>query len=253
MRFLSITSFRRLSADVNFDADGTPALLQLANVNQQSRTYSQEFQLASASSSKIDWIVGAFAWRDRTSADPLKFMLATTTFDRFTTQKSTSLAAFGQATFPLGDATNLIAGLRYTRDTRRLDGRDVRTTGATAYPRQSEVFPKLTWRASLDHRFSPEAMVYLQYNRGFKSGVFNLDGPADPAARPQVVDTYELGVKTDFWTVPCGSTWPPSATTFQTSSCRFRSAWGNRHGCTMRRRDVPGGSRPNSMCDRPAI
>lgn len=197
MRFLSITAFRSLSADVNFDADGTPTLLQQANINQQSRTFSQEFQFASPSGSSIDWIVGTFFWLDKTRVDPLHFMLPTITFDRFTTQKSTSIAAFGQATIPLGSATNFIAGLRYTRDTRQLNGRDVRPTSTTVYPQQNETFPKLTWRASLDHRFSPEAMVYLQYNRGFKSGVFNMYGPADPAARPQTVDTYEAGLKTD--------------------------------------------------------
>jgi len=55
---------------------------------------------------------------------------------------------------------------------------------------------KLTWRAALDHKFSDDVLGYVSYNRGFKSGSFNPFTWTNPPTNPEVLDAYELGLKT---------------------------------------------------------
>ena len=60
-------------------------------------------------------------------------------------------------------------------------------------------FNKLTYRAILQRDIGDIGMVYASYSRGFKSGVFNIFSTAanSQAVRPEVLDAYELGAKTD--------------------------------------------------------
>src|SRR3546814_8464423 len=37
--------------------------------------------------------------------------------------------------------------------------------------------------------------IYLSYNRGFRSGGYNPGTLSDPAFRPEVLDAYEVGIK----------------------------------------------------------
>lgn len=61
-----------------------------------------------------------------------------------------------------------------------------------------KTFKKLTWKASIDHKFTEDVMVYANYSRGYKAGTFNtlpLD-QSEPLS-PEVVDAYEIGFKTE--------------------------------------------------------
>lgn len=71
---------------------------------------------------------------------------------------------------------------------------------------------KITGTAKVSYKFSPRAMAYLSYDRGYKSGGYNLDqatfdsvllggnGPqgSDLAFGSETVDAYEFGLKTSF-------------------------------------------------------
>ena len=54
-----------------------------------------------------------------------------------------------------------------------------------------------TWRLSLDHRFSDEFMMFASYNRGFKSGLYNMVNLSQDAVDSEIVDAYEIGFKSD--------------------------------------------------------
>ena len=56
---------------------------------------------------------------------------------------------------------------------------------------------KPTWRIALDHQFTPDVLGYISYNRGIKSGGFNILNPANPAYLPERLDAYEAGLKTE--------------------------------------------------------
>lgn len=62
-----------------------------------------------------------------------------------------------------------------------------------------KTFKKFTYKASLDHKFTDDVMGYATVSRGYKAGTFNTL-PLDTATplNPEVVDAYEIGVKSEF-------------------------------------------------------
>jgi iron complex outermembrane receptor protein len=115
---------------------------------------------------------------------------------------------------------HLTLGLRYTSDHRSLLASETGTLAISPIPgsptipvyplspnplvpvapiNTSKTFTKPSWRFSYDHRFSDEVMAYVSYNRGFKSGGFNAGVPGDAPYNSEVLDAYEVGLKTDLW------------------------------------------------------
>jgi iron complex outermembrane receptor protein len=150
-------------------------------------------------------VIGAFYLnsRDRLFPQFLQSQAAILGFDTTVVegiQKTKSYAAYGQGTYEVVDDTNLTLGFRYTIDKRNLFGATNVTIGGVTNPafapfRDSTTFKKPTWRIALDHRFSPDVMVYGSYSRGFKSGVYNLTAPTDPVVNPEQLDAFEVGFK----------------------------------------------------------
>ena len=55
-----------------------------------------------------------------------------------------------------------------------------------------------TWRVSLDHKFDNDILTYVSYNRGYKSGGYIATSPATPAYKPEYLDAYEIGEKSQW-------------------------------------------------------
>lgn len=209
---VSITAFRNAKGLIRLDTDLSAFPFQHGDLNHEDRQITQEFQLKSKSGSVIDWIVGAYYLRSRVAYVPVLVYgdLATVaiapgaTQSVFSRQLINSYSGFGQATAPLGEKTNVTLGLRYTNDKVSGFGRvtatipSVGTIPIGADFRASKTYRRLTWKGVVDHHFSDDVMAYASVSRGYKSGTFKtlpLDGPP---ALPEIVDTYELGIKSEF-------------------------------------------------------
>jgi iron complex outermembrane receptor protein len=214
---VSISAVRDSNYHIIFSGDLSNLDLINLDITQKDQQVSQEFQLASKASSKIKWVVGAFYF-DSTS----KFAPNTTNLNGFV-QPSTpygpidseslydelgtrSLAGYAQATAPIFDVVNLTLGARYTHETKNITDitQDTQIVGApaplaTTSPDQSVTYNRPTWRVALDHRFTPELMAFVSYNRGFKSGGFNGQLPTDNPFQPETIDAYEIGAKSDLF------------------------------------------------------
>ena len=64
-------------------------------------------------------------------------------------------------------------------------------------------FGRLTGRAVLDYKITPDSLLYLSYSRGYKSG--GINPPFDPSVftapatfKPESVDSFEIGSKNTF-------------------------------------------------------
>jgi outer membrane receptor protein involved in Fe transport len=108
-------------------------------------------------------------------------------------------------TVPVAERTDITAGLRYTTEKRTVDGQESGIIignipiGPLAAPVHDEkTFNDPTWRLAVDHHLSGDAMVYASYNRGFKSGGFNVLAFGSPAYEPEKLDAYEIGFKSEF-------------------------------------------------------
>ncbi|MFM9976680.1 MAG: TonB-dependent receptor [Sphingomonadaceae bacterium] len=139
--------------------------------------------------------------------------------------ENNSLAAYGQLTWNVTDRLRVQPGLRANYDTKDAIY-DARVTGGIANPTPAQLAQQ---RASLPPQFYTaryrdfnisgdinvswrpvdDVLIYGVYSRAFKSGGINLNGlPFDAngntaiqlaQVRPEKVDHFEAGVKTQFW------------------------------------------------------
>ncbi|MDB5712389.1 MAG: TonB-dependent receptor [Sphingomonas bacterium] len=210
-RFVSISGYRHVVGEFHLDQDATPAPIVQATINQFAESFSQEVQLLSNKGSAVDWLVGGYFFDAKYAYTPLHIAGAAAaplpSIDLFGSQKTKSYSAYAQVTYPIFTDTKLTAGLRYTSETQDTDGHTesggvtfphapiALCPGATTNCPQSQSFKKLTWRAALDHDFSSDILGYISYNRGIKSGGFNMINAGTPGYRPEVLDAYETGLK----------------------------------------------------------
>jgi iron complex outermembrane receptor protein len=221
-KLTNIFAYRGAKGFQRTEVDATSLKIIDAPLFSEESQYTNELQL-SYSAGKINAIAGVYYLDGTSQYNPFQIVglaisgatggLADRTVIN-SRQRTKSYAAFGQMTWEFLEDTNLTLGARYTIDERRLDAAQFLDLGSrqpTPYGEflkpngllvqvgafnQSKTFKKPTWRIALDHQFTPDLMAYASFSRGFKSGVFNLTSPGDPAAEPETLDAYEVGIKT---------------------------------------------------------
>lgn len=193
-------SYQRQRNDFRGDNDGTPFNLgDNETLNYGSSYFQNEFRLLSNGDGPFSYILGLYyingsAYNDIASSTRTAVVMIDSE------ARTESWAGFGEATWAFADGWKAIAGLRYTHETRTLDGRTtLGTTVLSAVSGAEADFGKATYRAILQRDIGKIGNVYASYSRGFKSGVFNSfsTSPASVATRPEVLDSYEIGLKTD--------------------------------------------------------
>jgi iron complex outermembrane receptor protein len=204
MDFVSLTGYRDTDTDILFDQDNSAAPLVNAPIFYRTDQFTQEFQLLSNDSDRFNWIFGVY-YADldfdyELVLNGAAFAGVGGTDDRHSRQTVKSYAGYAQGTLAVGEASNITAGVRFTSDKREFRGTDTLTgigvvIPSTADPEVTQEEP--TWRLSFDHRFSDQFMMFASYNRGFKSGLYNMVNLAQNAVDSEIVDAYEVGFKSD--------------------------------------------------------
>lgn len=199
-RLASISGYRHVVGEFHLDQDATPTPIVKAFINQFAESFSQEVQLLSPKESKIDWLLGGYFFAAKYAYTPLTiegFAAAPfTALNLFGSQNTHSYSGYGQATVPVLEHTKITLGLRYTSENQSTKGSIV-ADGMLILPDlpQKQSFRKLTWRAAIDQQFNEDILGYLSYNRGIKSGGFNMINAGTPGYRPEILDAYEVGLK----------------------------------------------------------
>ncbi len=202
-----LSAYRQNEYRMIYDQDVGPAFLSLLDQSQDTRTFQNEILLNGALGD-LDWTAGVFVFHARARFDPIKLRssIAAGNSDLYSTQTTASYAAFAQGTYPIFQDTDLTIGFRYTVDDRQFDARRL-AAGANPNPAGTVIqtaytdtqFSEPTWRIGLDHQLTEDLMIYATYNRGFKSGVYNLVNPAAPPVRPELLDAFEIGIKSELF------------------------------------------------------
>ncbi len=131
---------------------------------------------------------------------------------------STSKAAYIQGSIDLSEQWSMTLGARYTRDSKEA----VVNNGLifdTVYPESGWVpgyvrpegqlvptvlddeddWSRFTPRVGVEYQHSNDLMFFASYAQGFKSGTFNPRAATpEPAANPEIVDSFELGMKSEW-------------------------------------------------------
>lgn len=195
---VSITAWRDASTEILFDNDFGKAFLSDALIDYYTKNFTQEIRIASNNNSGTTWIGGLF-YLNGDSGNYLEVPTVLTAQLR-----TKSYAAFAEVGFKFfDDAGTLTIGGRYTIDKRRVSG----TVGGNpdfgipgnAVPGPS-VDPTTTWkeptyRIVYSHDITPNVMAYAGYNRGFKSGNYNLIPATTASYNPEILDAFEAGFK----------------------------------------------------------
>ncbi len=214
--FVSISAIRRNKELYYSEGDNSSVDQLRYQLHVLDHQFSQEFQLKSKPSSKLTWILGAYYLNALQGFNPTNInglgtkLVGVDNVAIIGKERIKSYAGFGQATYPILEDTNLTGGLRYTVD--KVGGVGTTTTtlsagvlGPNPVSLQTQndsfnrTFRKLTWKTSLDHHFGRDVMAYVNYSRGYKAGTFNTLPLDSPALKPEVVDAYEVGMKTELF------------------------------------------------------
>jgi iron complex outermembrane receptor protein len=206
-RLTSITAGRRVNANLPVDVDATPLSVVASPENRApSRNVEEEIRLSAVPGSRINWSVGGFYFRAKAGFDPQAIAgLAVLPFQETATyafQHTDSKSTFAEADTKLTQTTELTLGIRKTWETIKLTDHHVTADGAAlvSYPNQDSAYAPTTFRIALDQKLTDDIMVYASFNRGTKSGGYNLTAGSGTIAPflPETLNATEVGVKSQW-------------------------------------------------------
>jgi iron complex outermembrane recepter protein len=181
------------------------ALPQTVSTESHISEEQEDFNISAPVSSDWKWTAGVFFLHDMTN---LRFLVDLWSLEDVPSPvpgvggnenlDSYSYAVYGQVTKEILLDTRLTVGARYSIDKKTLSGES--NTGVTPSPAlpPSQKYEQPTWRVALDHNFTPNILAYISDDRGYKSGNYSLTSVTNPPFKPETVDSYEAGLKTQF-------------------------------------------------------
>ncbi len=232
----SITAYAKRNVEYTFDGDNTicdralgcpnfgfpfaPAIpfgksdFALSSLEGSFRDISQELRLASTGDSKLQWLVGAFYYDNRTigvdrnitppSTLAITDYTAAAAAYRFPRNQTDtrSIAGFGSINYQLTDTLGLTAELRYERETVDYIQAPTRTgtVGSTAVFDLNASFDFWTPRVIVNYKANDDVLLFASYARGAKTGGFNTNTNINADQRayfPEYSNNFEIGLKSD--------------------------------------------------------
>lgn len=211
MTLRNILAYREDLYRYNVDFDLGPDPYSLNDVRQSDNQLTEELQLLSARNAPITWIAGTYLYNAHDGYRPQNLYFTgpavnplkpVTAIDNQSQINTDSVALYGQATAALTSRTKLTLGLRYTDEKRGLVAGETGYLHGVTPVSLADVDTSFTnhtptWRLALSHQFTDDVLGYISYNRGNKSGGYNVPAPTLPAYRPEKLDAYETGLKTE--------------------------------------------------------
>jgi len=219
----SITGYRLQYFRGFADLDtSSVSLLDAITPDEKTHSYSQEFQFVSSGDSRLNWTAGIFYYREKGRSE---FALG----GQFVESdlgipngiiggdgdiEVESIAPYGQISYEMTEEWEILFGLRYTDETKKVlhndfyistmnhNGLPVKPAMATIpVPSDKLSFDELSPKIQLTWRPTGSIMLYATYQEGFKSGGFNMPSPSpNPVTKvgSETVKSTELGWKMEF-------------------------------------------------------
>lgn len=208
----SISAFDHAKWSYLNDFSGEPIPQYILYAGYESKVYSQELQLSTEfMDGRLQATLGAFAYSEKgNNYDGQNVLNGLIESVNYYTNKTTSMAAYGQLRMKLTDALSMSAGLRYTDEKRRLNVNGYDLTGGRnelAFDNSDIIaagnktklhFRKVSPKFGLEYQITPAVMAYASYTEGFRSGSFNqraFNAQDFTTFDPEEVKAYEGGLK----------------------------------------------------------
>lgn len=195
----TISAYSESERNMLIDSDSVVEHIVLSDTTGKMDNFSQEVQLLSHDGSALDWVLGAYFLDATYRYDPLQVLGSSIGelpfLNIFGTQNTRSYSIYGQGTYEVSPRLNATAGLRYTWEEQDIVSRQASSSFTQEFPKRSSSVEEPTWRLALDYQLTEDAMGYVSYNRGMKSGGYNIVSPGRPGFAPEILDAYEVGLK----------------------------------------------------------
>ena len=205
----SISAARRSKNRTVFDVDAGPSNLINIAFESGAKAFQQELRLASNETEPVSWQAGLFYLHPEAENDSSFTGAAFAAVGQgqhiVAELETDSYAGFVEATYSFTESTKLTGGVRYTEDHREFDGGQANVSLAgvdgvfTKNPITELEYDAVTYRVSLLQKITEDINVYASFNRGFKSGSYNLQSPLGAPYLPQYIKAYEVGVKSELF------------------------------------------------------
>ncbi|GAB4140453.1 MAG: TonB-dependent receptor [Sphingomonadales bacterium] len=222
----SVTGYAETSFDNFLDLDASERdLLNIALFEDQDQ-FSQELQISSNGNGKLDWIVGAFFFREEASRFSTIF---NSDFDAFGASigrdagfrvggdvVAKSYALFAQATYDITPKLQITGGFRFSWD-RKNALIDILSAFPNPNPPTNSAviiddgpaggkWSEPTGKVAINWFAMEDVMLYGSFSRGYKGGGINLNavptvinpdtGNSQAVYNPEFIDSFEIGAKT---------------------------------------------------------
>ncbi len=215
----SLTAYRKSRFQFNLDLDLLPVEVISTDADARAEQLSQELQFSSIGGGPFKWVGGVFLFSAKDRYDPLDVSFAApvsfipgvpVSIRQRGAVKTHSAAVYGQASYEIMTDTTLTLGGRFTYEDRRLSGTQTLFIGA-APPAVAPLpiagsnvpakidFQRFNYRIALDHKITPDILIYASYNTGFKSGGYNLIAPTSQPYKPENIKAFEAGLKSQLF------------------------------------------------------
>jgi len=226
----SITSYQKIDNKTLVDADNSESAIERRERDNQSKQWSQEFNLLSTGDGALEWILGAFYFHEEIEEDfspntPGGILDTSIPLpggqlpggngvrqDVSAEHDADSYAVFGQATYSLSEALRVTAGLRYSLDEKEQSrvGAGIvdqvtgyvrgggGAVGPAGYESVDDDWSKTTGKLGIDYDLTDDSMLYASFSTGYKSGGIPFNGVMQPY-EPEEVTAYEVGSKNELF------------------------------------------------------
>ena len=197
----SITGYRESDEAQTQDFDGSSSDLYYTSRIQTFRQFSQEIRAAGTLTDSLDYVVGLYYYDHK-----YDFFQHTRFFgsdaalpDQITQGKAKSFAVFGDFNWQVTEDMRVSFGGRWTTDKKS----NFNNVGGVQFPLAEKTFNKFTPKIGVDYRPVENVMVYASWSRGYRSGGMSGRGQtlfsSTTPYNPEIVDSYEIGLKSDFF------------------------------------------------------
>lgn len=208
----SVTSYNNGKRFYVGDLDYLPEPMLKQDQTSNSETFNEEIRLFSVNEeSKLTWSVGTFF---QSTKKPLITNTYIWTGDNYELSnlgrligvmsdnfpisdyinKFNTVALFGFGDYKISERLTFSAGFRFDND--RLSQNNIITER-----NPSRIDAQFQPKFSISYQMSKDFLVFANYGRGYRSGGYNQDATAvfDSSYKPEITDSYEIGVKTSAW------------------------------------------------------
>jgi len=209
VRLRSVSGYQYGTIAYQIDQDASPANTGYLRIPIREPVFSQEVNLLSINTDRLDWVAGLFYLHQDTNGEPhIVNVLApipnppTLVIDVTGRGRNRNDGAFGQVGYKLSDVLKITTGLRYSEERHYVRGQVALTPpgappGAVVIPDPTTTNKSsaVTGKVALDYTISPDHLAYVFASRGYKGGGINEN---NTSYQSEFVWDYEAGLKSSW-------------------------------------------------------